>query len=129
MLLVVITEDVFTERLDLSDHIPALVVCDVFLDVIHDPEKQFVGAFQTFYQFIHSLLFHLIIVQPDTQVGCEVEFSCQISQDTLKEGVDGFYSEIVVVVDEQAQSLFRILSDLFFRKMGECGMYLYQILI
>ena len=118
-----------TKGLDLADHIPALVVCDVFLDVIHNPEKQFVGAFQTFYQFIHSLLFHLIIVQSDTQVGCEVEFSCQISQDTLKEGVDGFYSEIVVVMDEQAQSLFRILSDLFFRKMGECGMYLYQILI
>ena len=118
-----------TKGLDLADYIPALVVCDVFLDVIHDPEKQFVGAFQTFYQFIHSLLFHLIIVQSDAQVGGEVEFSGQVSQDALKEGIDGFYSEIVVVVDEQAQSLFRILSDLFFRKMGECGMYLYQILI
>ena len=129
MLLVVITEDVLTERLDLTDHVPALVVCDVFLDVIHDPEEQFVCAFQTFYQFIHRLLFHLIIVQSDAQVGCEVEFSGQISQDTLKEGINGFYSEIVVVMDEQAQCLFRILSDLFFRKMGECGMYLYQILI
>ena len=104
----------FTERLDLSDHIPALVVCDVFLDVIHDPEEQLVGAFQTFYQFIHSLLFHLVIVQSDAQVGCEVEFSSQVSQYTLKEGIDGFYSEIVVVMDEQAQSLFRILSDLLF---------------
>ena len=118
-----------TERLDLSDHIPALVVCDVFLDVIHNPEEQFVGAFQTFYQFIHSLLFHLIIVQSDAQIGCEVEFSGQIPQDTLKEGIDGFYSEIVVVMDEQAQCLFRILSDLLFRKMWECGMYLFQILI
>ena len=90
----------FTERLDLAHHIPALVVCDVFLDVIHNPEKQFVGAFQTFYQFIHSLLFHLIIVQSDAQVGCEVEFSSQVSQDALKEGIDGFYSEIVVVMDK-----------------------------
>ena len=59
----------------------------------------------------------------------EGEAAHKLLERTLKEGIDGFYSEIVVVMDEQAQSLFRILSDLFFRKMGECGMYLYQILV
>ena len=117
------------KRLDLADYIPALVVCDVFLDVFHNPEEQLVSVFQTLDEFIHSLLLHLIVVESDAEVGGQVQFSSQVSQYTLEEGIDGLHMKIVVVVDEQSECRFCILSDLCFRQMWQCLMYLLQILV
>ena len=106
-----IIEDVATEVLNLSDDIPTLVVCDVLLDVFHDPEEQLVGVLQFLYQLIHSLLLHLLVVESDAQVGSEVEFSCQVAKHTLEEGVDGLYTEVVVVVDEVAEGCSCVVND------------------
>ena len=102
IIFVIVTEDMLTERLDLPDYVPAFVVGDVFLDVFHDPEEQFVGVFQTLDEFIHGLLLHLVVIESDAEVGSQIQLSCQVSQHALKEGVDGLHVEVVVVVDEQS---------------------------
>ena len=111
IVLVIVLEDVATEVLNLSDDIPTLVVCDVLLDVFHDPEEQLVGVLQFLYQLIHSLLLHLLVVESDAQVGSEVEFSCQVAKHTLEEGVDGLYTEVIVVVDEVAEGCSCVVND------------------
>ena len=54
---------------------------------------------------LDGLLFHLYIVQTDAQVCCQVQFAGQIAQHTLEERVDGFYAEVVVVVQQEVKGL------------------------
>ena len=100
--LVVVAEDVLTEMLDFTDDIPTFVISNVRLDVVHDPVEQAVGFSQVFYQLVYSLLFHLIVVESYAQVGCKVEFPCQVTQYALKKRIDSLHPEVIVVVYQEA---------------------------
>ena len=100
-----------TELLDLSDDIPRLVVGDIIHDVLQDPLKHGVGGAEVGDELVDSQFLHLIVVQPDAQVGGEVEFTRHVPENTLEEGVDGLYPEEVVVVQEVRQTDARSLAD------------------
>ena len=63
MSFVIILEYVLTEFLDLSYDIPTLIIINIFFDIIHNPEKQTIGIFKTFYKFINGMLFYLIVIE------------------------------------------------------------------
>ena len=54
-------------------------------------------------ELVDGLLFHLHIVESHTIVGAEFQLACQITKHLLEEGVDGFYTKVVIVVQQQAQ--------------------------
>ena len=82
----------------LSDDIPRTVVVDVFHDVTQQPLQHYVSMLQRVDELVDGLFLHLYVVQTDTQICCQVQFPSQITQYALKEGVDGLYSEIIVVM-------------------------------
>ena len=54
-------------------------------------------------QLINSEFFYLGVVESNTQVRCQVQFSCKISKHALEEGVNGLHTEIIIVVEKIAQ--------------------------
>ena len=74
------------------------------MDIIENPLHQVVVHAQRRYQFIHSHVFHLIVVELDFQVGGEIEFACQVAQHALEERVDGLHPEVAVVMQQQVES-------------------------
>ena len=80
-----------------------MVVVDLLHDIAQQPLQHAVGMCQRVDELVDSLLFHLCIVQTDTQVSCQVELTSQIAQHALEERVDGLYAEIVVVMQQQTQ--------------------------
>jgi Na+/phosphate symporter len=46
-------------------------------------------------ELVDGLLFYLIIVQSDAQIGCQVQFTGQITEDALEESVDAMKKELI----------------------------------
>ena len=91
--LVGVLENVFPERLHKPDDVPCLVFVDFVDDVFHDPGEDKVLVFERVDHLVHGLLFHLLVVQFDAEVGGEVEFAGEVPEDALEELVDGLHPE------------------------------------
>ena len=63
-------------------------------------------------ELVDGLLFYLIIVQSDAQIGCQVQFTGQIAENALEESVDGLYSEIAIIVKQLVECFASFLADL-----------------
>ena len=107
--LIVVAEDGLSESLDLSDDVPRLVVFDVLLDVADNPSEHLVVSRQLFYHLVDGLLFHLVVVQPDAQVGSELQFAGEVAKDGLEEGVDGHHAKLTIVVHHEGQGFRGLL--------------------
>ena len=55
-------------------------------------------AMHPLYHLVHSISKSFILIQVDTQVGCEVQFASQVAYDALEEGVDRLNTEVVVIM-------------------------------
>ena len=109
--LVVVAKDGLTELLNLADDVPRLVVADVLHDVLHNPLQHDVGSVQVFYQLVDGQFLNLRVIQPDVQVGRQVQLAGQVAQHALEERVDGHDTEVVVVVQQQRQGYACPLAD------------------
>ncbi len=104
MRLIEIGEDILAKRLDGADDIPVLVVGHALLHKLHDPGQQRVIVFlYLFDNIIDGLPLHLFVVEHHQQVGGEIEFAGEVTEDALEEAVDGLYAEIAVVVHHLRQ--------------------------
>ena len=109
--LIVVAEDGLSESLDLSDDVPRLVVFDVLLNVADNPSEHLVVSRQLFYHLVDGLLFHLVVVQSDAQVGSELQFAGEVAKDGLEEGVDGHHAKLTIVVHHEGQGLRGLLGS------------------
>ena len=71
--------------------------------IVEYPLHEVVVHFQRRDEFIHRQVFHLIVVELNLEVGGEVEFSGEVAQHALEEGVDGLHAEVAVVVQQQVE--------------------------
>ncbi len=62
-------------------------------------------------QAVDGLLLNLYVVQPDAQVGRQVQFAGQVAQHALEKRVDGLNAEVVVVVEQQVEGLAGTTAD------------------
>ena len=113
--LVFITENGLAKGLDLPDNIPRFIIRDIIHDIFQQPLEYDIRSVEVFYQLVDGQLLHLCVIEPDAQIRSEVQFSCQVAQHALEEGVDGLYMEVVVVVEQIAERDARTFADKCFR--------------
>ena len=61
---------------------------------------------------VDGLLFHLVVIQSNAQIGCQVQLAGQIAKYALEEGVDGLDAEVAVVVKQLMECLASLTADL-----------------
>ena len=108
-------EDCLAEGLDLSDHIPRLIVGDVLHNVFQQPLEDDICRMEVFNQFVNGEFLYLGVIESDAKISGEVQFSCKIAEHPLEKGVDGLHAEIIVVMEQIAESDTGMLADKAFR--------------
>ena len=78
-LFIIVLEDVLAELLYLGYNIPRFVVGNVLHNVLQNPLKHNVGGGEVFNQLVYRQLLNLIVIQSDTEVGCEVELASHVA--------------------------------------------------
>ena len=63
-------------------------------------------------KLVDSLFLHLDIIESDAQIGCQVQFTCQVAKDTLEESVDGLHAEVAVVMKQLMKRFTGLFADL-----------------
>ena len=100
VILVEILEDGLAKALDAAHHVPRAIVVNLLHDIAQNPLQHQVSSLQVLYDFIYRLGFHLLIVQLHPQAGSQFQFTGQVTQHTLEEGVNGGNAEVAVVVQQ-----------------------------
>ena len=99
VLQILLIEDVAAELGHLSLYLPILILAiKVVLYVCQHRIVNPVALMHPLYHLVHSISKSFILIQVDTQVGCEVQFASQVAYDALEEGVDRLNTEVVVIM-------------------------------
>ena len=114
MILIKILEYIPPKSFYLRNHIPVFVICNIFLNIIHNPKEKLVCHLKFFDQFIYSLFFYLDIIKTNSQISGQIKFTCQITEYTLEECINRFDAEIIIIVDKIFQSNTSIFNNLLF---------------
>ena len=88
------------ELLDGSYNVPALVLTDVVAYVVENPLHDIALGQQLLNHLVDSLLLHLSVVERELEIGVKVQLLGHVPCYLLEEGVDGLYTEVVVVVQQ-----------------------------
>ena len=102
---VVLVEDGATEVLDLTRHVPALVVGDALAHEAVEPFEYLRVVLQAIDDAIYGLRQHLGVADFHLQTCRETQFVGQATQDGLEECIDGLHAEAVVVMKYLVQRL------------------------
>lgn len=84
MVLIYVVEDISSEALYLADDVPTLVVIYAVVDVVSYPAQLFVTLLQRVDHIVYCLFLHIVVIQTNAKIGCEVQLMGQVAQNTLK---------------------------------------------
>ena len=91
-------ENGLAKGLDLPDDVPRFIVGDALHDVFQKPLQNDICRMKVLDKLIYGQFLYLIVVEADSQVCRQIQFTCEITEYPLEEGVDGFNTEVIVIV-------------------------------